>query len=192
MVTNKRNLIFAGLLVLLSCKHPSKDNVTEVRSYLIEGIGKDSIWYDTIYANTKSQNGLKRIIHGIDSTFKGNQIDSFHIDSAEVIVTEKIDTGLYKLIKYHVAFPIEHGTLSFFGIYAKDIGTVYWRWLDGKRSLKLKERHFIDSKYSYADLVNYLDAKVLAVPPRSNADKMRNGEEIEVEIQLDTSLIDLR
>ena len=181
-------LILVMMIPALGCKKQHKSEILEIRSYLVNDFPKkDSIWYDTIYADNTSKNSLKRIIHGIDSTLKSHRIDSFKIDSAEVVISGKTDTRLYSLIKYHVAYPIEYGTLSFYGIYAEDIGTVYWRWLDGNKFLKLIEKQVSNQKYDYSDLLNYLDTTILAIPPKP--ENQDYGEEVEGELELDTTLL---
>lgn len=182
-----RYIILLCLLLIIGCDNSDKNNVLEVRKYEIGGIEKDSIWFDTLYESSLSkQNELSVLIHRIDSSFSKDQADfDFNGTILKIVGKDSVQGAI--LTKYTVESPTKNGYLSFYGVHASDVGTIYWRWLDGRKHLRLIGKQVSGEKYIYTDLVNYLDTTILAIPPKPKNQEYK--EEVEGELELDTTLI---
>lgn len=182
-----RYIILLCLLLIISCDNSDKNNVLKVRKYEIGGIEKDSIWFDTLYESSLSkQSELSTLINRIDSSFSKDQADfDFNGTILKIIGKDSVQSTL--LTKYTVESPTKNGYLSFYGVHASDIGTIYWRWLDGRKHLRLIEKQVSGEKNIYTDLLNYLDTRVLAIPLKP--ENQDYEEEVEGELELDTTLM---
>ncbi|MCC5922107.1 MAG: hypothetical protein JJU23_15630 [Cyclobacteriaceae bacterium] len=184
------NWLLIGAVFLLGCtNHIDKninENIVEVRKYSISAFPeKDLIWFDTVYLDRPSKDILWKIVHGIDSVLMQNKVDSFMVADAEIVLVNEVKTEEYEFYQYHLEYPIEKGSLSILGIWEESVGTVYIRWLDGHKTIRLLERKVSDEIFLYKKMQDYLDSTILSIPPRpENGD----GEVIE-EIELDTLII---
>ena len=181
-------------LAFLSCDKNSRE-ISELRYYSVLNIPDgDTIWIDTIYQNTNAitKNPLSRLIHSIDSAISMTP-DSLSFRDLVIIPKTEFTYKEHKMIKYYAGLEVEHGTLSFYGIYLRGFGTVYWRWLDGHKALLIKESRIDNRKQNYTDLALYLNEVVNAVP---KLDTMvfdtEYGLEDSFDLKLDTTLLKLK
>jgi hypothetical protein len=171
------------MFVIFCCNYDSKNNKLEIRKYkvLFPYSIKDSIWSDTLHI--KSNYKLKYLLNSIDSALVNANLTKLYLKNAEL---EVFDVKMYKgryLIKYYVDYQDNDLTLSLFGIYASDIGTVYLRWLDGRKSIRLSEI-VIDSKsIKYEELQNYIDSTILIILDNKID---TNHEEVDSLIEIDS------
>lgn len=179
-------VVVVGIFFLSGCKNGFKENeILEIRKYEVRGELTDSVWCDTLYASAIRKEGLGKVIHDIDSVLSNNRIDMFRISGSTVNIQGYDNWKEVDLIKYTVQMPIKYGELSFYGIYAKDVGTVYWRWLDGRKALMLKEKRIKTQSRIYDELANYLDTTILAIPPKPIYREEESNEELNQEIEID-------
>jgi|GEM_PF-4000986 len=182
-------------LLFLSCSK-NQDKVTELRYYSVLDVPDgDTIWIDTIYQNAKqlnAKNSLSKLIHSIDSAISMSH-DSVSFRDIVLIPKTELIYKDHKMIKYYAGLEIEQGTLSFYGIYLKGFGTVYWRWLDGHKALLIKERVSENKEESFTDLALYLNKIVDTV---LKLDTMvfdtEGGLEDSFELKIDTTLLKLK
>jgi len=179
------SIFFVGLVLFFGCRNDNQDKVKEIRIYQVDGSMNDSIWYDSLSTVPSPENNLSKLIHGVDSGLARTK-NYFNLDAAITTIVGYDEWQDVKLIKYVVELPVGHGYLSFYGIYAENIGTVYWRTLDGKKSLRLQAKQLADQRYIYADLLSYLDSTALARPPRPIYNEDEAKKEVEG-LELDTT-----
>lgn len=183
---NQYIVVVIGVIFLFSCSNGFKENeILEIRKYQVRGELTDSVWCDTLYANVIPKEGLGKRIHDIDSVLSNNRIDKFGLSGSTVNIQGYDNWKEVDLIKYTAQIITKYGELSFYGIYAKDVGTVYWRWLDGRKALILKEKQIKNQKWIYDELANYLDSIILAIPPKPIDRKQESNEELKQEIKID-------
>lgn len=155
MIINKVTLSLVLMLFLSGCAQ--RRNFSEIRIYSVDGSNDpqvDSIWIDTVYAENKlflNKNSLSLTIQRIDSVITKNPADSITFQNITLHVKDTIPFENETLIGYVAEYPIEYGTLSFYGVHLIGFGTVYWRWLDGRKSLLIRESKNIagDSKRDF-------------------------------------------
>lgn len=144
MIINKLILVALLALLLSGCSQ-GDNNFSEIRTYSVEGSNDpeiDSIWVDTVYTENKlylNKNSLSLTIQRIDSTIARSLLDSTSFHNITLHVKDTVLFEKDTLIRYVAEYPIEYGNLSFYGIHLLGFGTVYWRWLDGRKSLLIKE-----------------------------------------------------
>lgn len=183
------NQIFLFTLILLfGCASKKNEVVREIRVYKVNESLSDLARYDTLILVPSQMEGLPKMIYDIDSVLEVRDEKIVEMLSYTISIEGYERWDHSKLSKYIVHIPVENGELTLFGIYAEDIGTVYLRWLDGSKSMVLDERIVIEHRYRYDDLIDYLDAVILAIPPRPG-DSIQENREIESEIKIDTSMI---
>lgn len=183
-------------LLFVSCQGNERvAKIDKLRYYQVyDAIPTDSIWYDTIFVpKRKSKNDLNNLINSIDSVFTyEKKIKKFDLERAKISLLDTLvimlPTKSHVLKRYIVEVPIEYGSLSYFGIYMESTGTIFWKWLDGTKELRLfkEERRTDGNVMIYKDIFAYLDTTVLKIPSKPD-DALKIEKEINEVIEVDTT-----
>jgi hypothetical protein len=161
-----------------SCSEPEKA-IKEIRVYDIKNASADdTVWVDTLDISGRpiTQPTPTYLIHDIDSILKSGISDSlFHTVDAEVEVSRRVASAHGEIVCYFVSFPIQEPIYTFYGVFTKDIGTIFWRSLDGHKKYFLRKRIIGRQITDYQYLILYLQDSILK-PPKKPTESRGSGE----------------
>lgn len=186
MAINK--VFLFAIIVFFGCVSEKNEETPEIRVYEVNAFVSDSVRYDTLVMDPTQMEGLTKMVYEIDSVLSINDGQKVSMLGYSISISGYDMWSEVRLTKYIVEIPVEYGKITLFGIFAQDIGSAYLRWLDGSKSLVLKEKLILEQTYHYDGLMHHLHQTILAVPPIPD-DKIQGNGEIEGGIEIDTLAI---
>lgn len=187
MAINNQICLFI-LILTFGCGSKKNEETPEIRVYKVNEFISDPFRYDTLIMDPTHLEGFSKMIYEIDSVLEINYESMVPMLGYTISINGYDKWGKSRLAKYIVEIPIEYGEIELFGIYAQGIGSVYFRWLDGSKSLVLEEKLILGQKYRYDKLIDYINTTILAIP-RNPHNILPENMEIEGDIEVDTSMI---